>query len=451
MSDKGANRANREKWSGHLAFVLAAAASAVGLGNLWRFPASAAGHGGGVYILFYIAVTALVGVPLLITEISLGRATRLSPSRSFKRISPLWWFAGALAMLVPAIILPYYCVVGGWVTKYFVASLAGGAGEIDFGAWSADAVSVGAYSLAFALAVAVLIQLGVRRGIERSNLVMMPALVLLTIGIAAYVVCSPGSAAGLKYYLVPDFARLSTGTAAGTALALGKTCMAAMGQSFYSLSLAMGIMITYGSYVNKSDSIPRASVRIAFFDTFVALVAGMIIIPSAYAAGGEELACKSGAGLMFAALPKVFATMPAGVVIGAAFFTLVLFAALTSAISITETVTSSICDVTHWPRRKAAYATLAWTIVVGIPSVVSMKALEASDFLADIILMPICALLTCMFIGFVARPKLVMNEIGEKRPPVRKAYAIFIRYVAPIFIAVVFIAGILEHFGVVKV
>lgn len=445
------DRSKREKWSGHIGFVLAASASAVGLGNLWRFPACAAGHGGGVFIFIYVLLTAFVGVPLLMTEIAFGRATRLSPSRSFRRISRYWWFAGALAMLIPAIIVPYYCVVGGWVTKYFVASLCAGATDVNFSVWIKDSWSVGWYTLAFGVIVFASILMGVKAGIERANRIMMPALLLLTVGIAIYVIFSPNSAEGLKYYLLPDFSRIFTGSVAGNAVALGKVCMSAMGQMFFSLSIAMGIMITYGSYVRREDSISKASATIAVCDTAVALLAGIIIIPSAYAFGGAELAQKGGFGLMFESLPKVFAAMPCGSVIGAAFFLLVLFAALTSEISIFETVTSSLSDFTHWSRRVCALVVFGWTMLVAIPSVISLNALAGSDFLANIILMPICALLTCVFIGFVARPKLIMNEMRERRPAVRRAYAIFIRYVAPVFITVVFLAGILEHYGLIKV
>ena len=428
----------RSSWSGHLGFVLAAAASAIGLGNLWRFPANAAGHGGGVFLLVYVLLTVLFGIPLLVTEISLGRRTRRSPSRTFRKLNRRWWGVGALAMLIPAIILPYYCVVGGWVTRYFVASLFGGTDTIDFMAWSGDAASVGAHSLAFLGATMALILLGVRKGIENSNKVMMPALLVLTFAIAAYVALSPSCLQGLKYYALPDFSRL------GGAGGMGKTVLAAMGQMFFSLSIAMGIMITYGSYVPKGDSIPKAAGRIAICDTLVALLAGVIIIPSAFAFGGAELAQTGGVGLMFVSLPKIFAAMPFGRVVGAAFFTLVLFAALTSAISIAETVASSICDFTLWSRRKGAIVTFAWALAAGLPSVLSMRALEASDFLADLVLMPICAFLTCIVVGWVAGPKVVLDEIGEHRRPVRAAYSFFIRYLAPLFIAIVFVSGLLK-------
>ena len=441
-------KSRRASWSGHLGFVLAASASAIGLGNLWRFPACAAGHGGGVFLVLYILLVICFGIPLLMTEITLGRRTRRSPSRTFRKLNKRWWFAGALAMAIPAIILPYYCVVGGWVTKYFVASFAQGTAALDFMAWSAQPWSVGAYSLAFALATIVLILLGVRQGIEKSNHVMMPALLLLTIGTAVFVVCQKDMSAGLGYYLMPDLSRFSADGAFSWS-ALAKTLLSAMGQMFFSLSIAMGIMITYGSYVPKDDSIPKASSRIAFCDTFVALLAGVIIIPAAYAFGGTELAEKSGVGLMFVSLPKVFAAMHFGRFVEAAFFTLVLFAALTSAISLAETVTSSLCDFTLWPRRRCALITFAWMVLAGTPSVLSMGALEGCDFLADIILMPVCAFLTCIFVGWVAKSHVVLDEIGEQRPFARTAYRVFIRYLAPVFIAVVFVAGLLNALGVV--
>ena len=439
----------RANWSGHLAFVLAASASAVGLGNIWRFPSQAASHGGGVFLLAYVIFSVFFGIPLLVTEIALGRKTRRSPSRTFRRLNRKWWFVGALAMIIPVIILPYYSVIGGWVVKYFISSFFSGTAAIEFDSWRNDIMNVGVCMFAFQLLTFALVFLGIKQGIEKSNKIMMPALILLTIAIAVFVVLQPASRAGIRYYMIPDFPRLSSGGASGAA-GLARTLLAAMGQMFFSLSIAMGIMITYGSYVRKDDSIPKASARIVFFDTFVALLAGLIIIPGAFAFGGAELAQKGGFQLMFVSLPKIFSSMAFGRIVEIAFFTLVLFAALTSSISIAETVTSSLCDFLLIKRRTGAIIVFLYMFLASIPSALSLKALGAFDFTADILLMPICAFLTCFFVGWVIKPDVVLDEIAESRPHARKLYTIFIRFIAPILIAVIFVSGLLDSFGIIS-
>ena len=441
-----AKDSNRPSWSGHVGFVMAAAASAIGLGNLWRFPSCAATFGGGVFLTIYILLAFFIGVPLLMTEIALGRATRLSPSKTYHSLNPRWTFVGVLGMVIPAIIILYYNVVGGWVLKYFIVSvcaLFGGqsVGDVDFASWATSNIEPGICTLLFLVIVTVLILMGVRKGVEKSNRIMMPALLILVVFVAVYTLFQPSSRPGVAYYLVPDFSRLTVNGSFSFAMT-GRTILSAMGQMFFSLSLAMGIMITYGSYVRKDDSIVKASARIAFFDTFVAFFAGLIVIPAAFSAGGAELAQKGGAGLMFASLPEIFLKMPFGSIVACAFFLLVLFAALTSEISITETVTSSVQDFTGWSRRKSALIVAALAIVGGIPNVISMDCLVACDFLANNILMPICAICTCIFSGWIVKPSFVARELHERTPLGFHFYAFIIRFVAPILIAVVFLAGL---------
>ena len=336
----------RASWSGQLAFVLAAAASAIGLGNLWRFPYLAAQYGGGTFIAIYLGLVVTLGFTLMVSEVAIGRKTQQSQLTAYSRLHRGWGFIGFLGTVVPLLIVPYYCVIGGWVLKYFVTycqmAFCGAApmGEAaaESGAFFSAFISANfapfGYGSLFVLASALVIVLGVKNGIERSNLVLMPALFLLAIAISAYVICLPGTGDGLKYYLVPSMDALSVNGAFSFAQ-LGKTILGAMGQMFYSLSLAMGIMITYGSYMRREDSIERCVRRIEVFDTLIAVIAGLMIIPVVYMFAIKtgtpvKEAMNAGPGLMFITLPKVFATLgAAGPWVGLAFFALVIFAALT--------------------------------------------------------------------------------------------------------------------------
>ena len=345
---------NRATWSGQLAFVLAAAASAIGLGNLWRFPYLAAQYGGGTFILVYLCLVVTLGFTLMVTEISIGRMTAQSQLTAYGRLRRGWGFVGFLGTLIPLLITPYYCVIGGWVLKYLVAyarmaftgaapmgEAAAGSGAFFTSFVTAPFAPFG-YAMVFVLACAGVIVMGVKNGIERSNLVMMPILFLMAIAISVYVVCLPGTGDGLRYYLVPNMDCLRDAAGNFSPALLGKTILGAMGQMFYSLSLAMGIMITYGSYMKKSDSIERCVRRIEIFDTLIAVVAGLMIIPVVYMFAVKtgtpvKEAMNAGPGLMFITLPKVFATLGAsGAWVGLAFFLLVTFAAATSAISLFE-------------------------------------------------------------------------------------------------------------------
>ena len=305
---------SRASWSGHFAFVLAAAASAIGLGNLWRFPYLAARYGGGVFIAAYLLLSLTLGVTLLVTEIAIGRRARQSQLTAFRELGYRRWnFLGVLATVVPLFILPYYNVIGGWVVRYFAAyvSLALGGGGLEdpqkfFDAFISAPTEPFVCMLVFTLVSCAVIVMGVRNGIEKSNIVMMPVLLLMAMGLAAYVAFLPGAGEGIRYYLVPDLSSCDN---------VGKVVLGAMGQMFYSLSLAMGIMITYGSYMRRCDSVPRAAVRIVAADTFVAVLSGFMIIPVvvifAAQSGSGRAAVDAGPGLMFVTLPKVFASLGA--------------------------------------------------------------------------------------------------------------------------------------------
>lgn len=448
----------RSSFTGKIGFVLAAAGSAVGLGNLWRFPYLAAQYGGGIFLLVYLVLAVTLGFTLMAAEISLGRKTGLSAIGAFGKLDKRFGFIGVLASIVPAIILPYYSVIGGWVTKYLAAFVSGGAaasaGDEYFGNFIGAAGEPILWFCIFMGLTAVVVLLGVEKGIEKVSKVMMPVLVVLSIAIAVYACCQPGAMAGLKYYLLPDFSKFS-----------GTTVLAAMGQLFYSMSLAMGIMITYGSYMKKDVSVESSVRQIEVFDTGIAFIAGLMIVPSVFAfSGGDPANLNKGPGLMFVTLPKVFAAMPFGTVIGAAFFILVLFAALTSSISLMETVVSICQDKFKWSRTVSCFAVIGLCLLLGIPSslgngvwanikLLGMDFLSFFDFSSNSVLMPIVAMLTCIFVGFVIKPQALISEAEQSgnKFGAKKLFTVVIKYVAPICIVLILIFSVMEGLGIIKV
>ncbi|MBO5019941.1 MAG: sodium-dependent transporter, partial [Clostridia bacterium] len=315
----------RSSFTGKIGFVLAAAGSAVGLGNIWRFPYLAAKYVGGIFLLVYIILAVTFGFALMVTEIAIGRKTGTSAINAFKTLDKRFSFLGWMAALVPAIILPYYSVIGGWVTKYLVGFVSGQSKTMASGDSYFDNFISGTapvfWFLIFMALTALIVLLGVEKGIERVSKIMMPVLVLLTLGIAIYVMTIPGAMKGVIYYIKPNFSNFRV-----------ETVLAAMGQLFYSMSLAMGIMITYGSYMKKEVNIEKSVRQISLFDTGIAFLAGLMIIPAVFVSDNATL--NKGPGLMFVTLPEVFNSMPGGTIIGILFFLLVIFAALTSSISL---------------------------------------------------------------------------------------------------------------------
>ena len=310
----------RESFSGKVGFILAAAGSAVGLGNLWRFPYLAEQYGGGIFLLTYILLVVTFGFALMLTEIALGRRTGKSCVDAFGDLSRKHSFIGWLAILVPVIVVPYYCVIGGWVTKYFAEFAIGGGDLAATDGFFNSFISCGltgifdspvTWFIIFAAISVLVVAFGVEKGIERMSKILMPVLLFLMIFISIYALMMPGALKGLEYYLMPDLSEFSMGTVLG-----------AVGQLFYSMSLAMGIMITYGSYMKKDISIERSVRQISMLDTSVAFLAGLMIVPSVVALGMDT--GEGGTGLMFVTLPKVFESMPAGDIVGAAFFFLCL-------------------------------------------------------------------------------------------------------------------------------
>ena len=461
MAGSGGATAARSTWSGKWAFILAAAASAVGLGNMWRFPYLAAKYGGGTFLLTYLVLVFTFGVSLLLLETALGRKTGQSAIGAFKQFGKKYAFIGVLASTVPFIITPYYCIIGGWVTKYAAAYLINGpealadGGDFFTGFISSNTESF-LWMLLFMAIVFIVVSLGVKGGIEKANLVMMPALIIMAVGIALYTLTMPGAVDGALYYLTPDFSKFSPELVIG-----------ALGQMFYSLSLAMGIMITYGSYLDKKSSLTQSVARIGGFDIGVSFLAGLMIVPAAFVAmgSGEAVAANSGPSLMFVILPTVFADMGgAATVVGFLFFLLVLFAALTSAISLTETCTSIVQDGAGWSRKKALCAVIGVVTVAGIfvnlgynglsfiePMGEGTTLLDFFDFISNSVIMPIVALLTCIFVGWIIKPKAIVDEVKiSSEFKVEKAWTVIIKYVAPVLVVVILVAFVAQTFGLIS-
>ena len=451
------NKTTRGSFTGKIGFVLAAAGSAVGLGNIWRFPYLAAKYGGGIFLLVYIILAVTFGFTLMIGEIALGRKTGLSAIGAFKALNKKYSFIGYLASVIPAIILPYYSVIGGWVMKYLSVFLTGqchsATSDEFFGNFISSVGEPVIWFLLFLTITAVVVLLGVEKGVEKVSKIMMPVLVALSVVIAVYSMFMPGALEGVKYYILPDFSKFSI-----------TTILAAMGQLFYSMSLAMGIMITYGSYMKKDVNIESSVKQIELFDTGIAFLAGLMIIPAVFVfSGGSPEALGKGPSLMFVTLPKVFDSMTGGTVIGIAFFVLVLFAALTSSISLMETVVSILCDKLKINRRLVCGIVFIAIFLVGLPSclgysiwsevkVMGMQFLDFFDFASNSVLMPIVAFFTCIFIGYVIKPKAITEEIEISAKFKReKMFNVIIKYIAPICIVLILVSSVFDALGIFKI
>ena len=446
---------NRSNFTSKIGFILAAAGSAVGLGNIWRFPYLVAQYGGGTFLLCYIILAVTFGFALMTAEIALGRKTRLSAIGAFSALNKKYRFIGVLAALVPILILPYYSVIGGWVIKYFTVFISGQATQAAEDTYFSEFIGqTGQPIFWFALFMvftAIVVLFGVEKGIEKVSRFMMPLLVVLTIGISLYVLTIDGAWEGVKYYITPHMSDFSL-----------KTLLAAMGQLFYSMSLAMGIMITYGSYMKRSTILEHSVRQIEIFDTGIAFFAGLMIVPAVFAfSGGNTDALNAGPGLMFITLPKVFASMPFGSVLGTAFFILVFFAAVTSSISLMETIVSILMDYFHWERKKTAIIVLVYCLLMGIPSSLGfgvwdfiqplgMSILDAWDFISNSILMPIVALLTCFFVGFVIKPKTIIDEANAEGAKFKSVtlFTVVIKWVAPVILIAILISSVLNAAGI---
>ena len=459
----------QNSFSGTAGFILAAAGSAIGLGNIWRFPYFAAKNGGGIFLATYLVLLLTFGITLLITEISIGRKTKHSPLRAYGSIHPRWRWIGIFSTLVPFIILPYYCVIGGWVLKYFTVFLCGDLGHaVDagyFGAYITGMVQPLVFMAVYIFLTAFVIYRGVNEGIEKMSCKLMPILLLLVIAIAIFCLFiryDDGTVTrtgldGLWIYLVPDMSGMTAGK-------FFSVVLDAMGQLFFSISVAMGIMIAYGSYFDDRGNIFRSAAQIEFFDTFVAFLAGVMIILPVYVFLGKEGMSASGPSLLFVSMPKVFNSMGSiGHVVGAAFFLMVFFAALTSSISIMEAVISSLMEAFSWSREKATVIEGLVALAIGVlvclgynalyfemplPNGATGQILDVFDFFSNNIFMPVVAIATCLLIGWAAKPDVVIGEMTKNGELFRfkGAYSVMIRFVVPVLLLVLFLqsTGILR-------
>lgn len=458
---------DRNSFSGSLGFVLAAAGSAVGLGNIWRFPYLAARDGGGLFLLIYVFLALTFGFTLLITEVAIGRRSQQGPLTAYKFFSKKWAFLGWLSFIVPYIIYPYYCVIGGWVLKYFATYLSLGGRDAVADDFFTNFISSQWEPLAlmafFSMMCFYIVYNGVEKGIEKYSRIIMPSLVIMVVFICVYSLFISHTDAkgvtrtgieGAAVYFLPNFSGLTLHRFLTIALD-------AMGQLFYSLSIAMGIMVAYGSYMKKSVNLGQAIDRIEIFDTLIALLAGLMIIPAVYVFMGTE-GMKAGPGLMFIALPKVFDNLGAfGMIVGIVFFLMVLFAAVTSAVSILEAIVSSVMDRFGWSRSKSVYIMVGtgfiWSVIVclgynvfyfeyTLPNGATAQILDIFDYVSNNLLMPVLAIFTCILIGWVAKPKLLVGEMRLNGYRFRRKgmYIVMLKYVVPILLTILLLSAFVK-------
>lgn len=444
--------AERHLFSNRMGFILATAGAAVGLGNIWRFPYLAAEYGGGIFLLIYLLLVVTLGFTIMITEIAIGRSTGCGVLGAFAKISKKWRFIGYLSLMVPCIVLPYYSVIGGWVMKYGFEFITGGGALIAsnavgfFNEFTTSIASPIFWTVLFILITGVIMLFGVQKGIERTARILMPILFVMLIGLAIYCICMPGGLDGLWYYLYPDFSKFSF-----------EAVVAAMGQLFYSLTLGFGVMITYGSYLAKKENLEKSVHTIEIFDTGVALLAGLLVVPAVFVfSGGSPEALGSGPGLMFMALPQVFETFPGGDIVGAIFFICVFFAALTSAICMYEVPVAAIMEKFNVSRPISVGIVTAFTLLVAVIVCLGYNVLDfvvlngynildMLDFFSNSILLPVVVILTCILIGWIVKPKIVIDEIedGGHTFKMKKIYLFVLKYFAPLAIAVILLTNLL--------
>lgn len=456
MSNLHTHDNKRSSFSGKLGYVLSAAGASVGLGNIWRFPYLAAKYGGGIFLLIYILLALTFGYTMIMAESALGRMTRKSPVGAFQAFGKAGWLSagGWINAIIPVLIVPYYSVIGGWVIKYLIEYIRGNgkmlAADGYFSEFISDGVSTELCFILFCLFTLTIIYAGVRNGIERVSKFMMPILIVLSVLIAVYSVTRPGAMEGVKYFLVPNVKNFSW-----------MTVVAAMGQMFYSLSIAMGILITFGSYMKKDTSLEDSTRNVEVFDTAIAIMAGLMIIPAVFAfSGSDPDTLQAGPALMFITIPKVFENMGLGTAVGILFFLLVLFAAVTSSIALTESAVSTFEDELGWSRKKStifvgvimialgSLSSLGYGPLAGI-KIIGMQFLDFFDFLTNSVMMPIAAMFTSLFVSRIVGVKRMEEEImhGESAFRRKKIFIVMIKYLCPIFALIILISSVANAFG----
>ena len=467
----------RSAFSGKIGFVLSAAGASVGLGNIWRFPYLAAKYGGGIFLLIYIILAFTFGYTMIVAETALGRMTKKSPVGAFASFGKKGGlsFGGWINAIIPILIVPYYSVIGGWVIRYLADYIGGHGSELAADGYFSAFISSGpSAEICFAIFTVFTLSIifaGVRNGVERVSKVMMPILVVLSVVIAGYSVTRPGALEGVKYFLVPNIANFSW-----------MTVVTAMGQMFYSLSIAMGILVTFGSYMKKDVSIEESTENVEVFDTAIAIMAGLMIIPAVFSFSGGDpdtlqagpalmfitipkvMNMRAGPALMFITIPKVFESMGLGTVVGILFFTLVLFAAVTSSIALTESAVSTFEDELGWDRKQATILIGIIMLVLGSLSalgygplarftVFGMQFLDFFDFLTNSVMMPIAAITTCLLVSRVIGVEKIEEEVtlDGKSFRRRRIFNFMIKYLCPIFAAIILVSSVANALGVISV
>lgn len=439
---------DREQWGSRLGFIMAAAGSAVGLGNIWRFPYLVGMNGGGAFVLIYLAIVFIIGASVMLAEMAIGRGAGLNAVGSFKKLGGgAWPLVGWMGVIAGFIILSFYGVVAGWTIAYMLKSFTGlmevasqGKAGDAFGAFVSNPTQVILYQALFMFGTIWIVFKGIGAGIEKYCKVMMPGLFLLLLVLILRAVTLDGAMKGIEFYLKPDFSKVT-----------GGTILSAMGQAFFSLSLGMGCMITYGSYLNKDEALPSAAFTVTFLDTMVAFLAGFAIFPAVFAFNMEPAA---GPGLTFITLPSVFCKMPMGAVFSFVFFLLLFFAAITSSVSLLEVCVAYFKDELGWDRAKASWVLGLVIFLLGVPSALSLGGhfpkiagkdfLDAMDFVASNILLPLGGILISLFAGWFwldGCKKEISNQ--GRLPFVFEGIWVWIcRLVAPVGIAIVFVKGL---------
>ncbi|WP_243370524.1 sodium-dependent transporter [Geotalea sp. SG265] len=437
----------RGLWSSRLGFIMASAGSAIGLGNIWKFPYITGMHGGGAFVLFFIFCIVTVGIPLMIAEMIIGRHTRKDPVGAFRKLNQgRWVLAGWLGIIAGFLILSYYCVIAGWAVNYLWLALQGTftpehaakVPQLFTGLLASDVRQLFWQAVFMGMTVFIVIG-GVKSGLERANKIMMPVLFMILVILATMGLRSPGGTTALSFLFSPDWSKLDP-----------PAMLEALGHAFFSLSLGMGAMLTYGSYAEEKTSIPNVAVTVCFMDTLVALLSGLAIFPIVFTYGMEPAA---GPGLVFKTLPILFSQMPGGVLIAVLFFLLLVFAALTSSISLLEVVVAYYCDENKWGRKKATLIMGGIIFLVGVPSALSNSMLkdlhfiggrnflDSIDFLCTNYILPLGGLFIAIFTGWALTRGLAKGELekGAVRFHLYPAWHFLIKYVSPVLVALVFL------------
>ena len=456
------HRKKESGFTGQIGFVMAAAGSAVGVGNLWRFPYLAAKDGGGLFIVIYLILALTFGFTLLTSDIAVGRRTGKNSINAYAAMNPKWKFLGIITFLVPAIIMTYYAVIGGWISRYVVVYLIGdgsaAASDSYFTGFITDPLQSVMFAVIFMLITAFVVFNGVEKGIEKCSSILMPVMLVMIVAIAIFALTLKSTDAegvtrtglqGLAVYLTPNLEGITFGR-------LMQILLDAMSQIFFSLSVSMGIMITYGSYIKKDVNINTSVHQIEYFDSGVALLAGMMIIPSIFVFEGIE-GMKAGPSLMFVSLPKVFDSMHVlGRVVGLAFFLMAAFAALTSCVSVLETITANCMEIFHLERKKATiiltvfYTAASVVVALGyslfyielpLPNGSVAQILDLMDYISNSFMMPFISFLSSILIGWVIGPDWIVEEVeyGGKKFGLKGLYRFMIRYIVPVMMFILFL------------